>query len=117
MLLHALGVMLFLGAGIVGIAAMVSSFRSAMMALRAEASAGGPARAASLEARPLPSIEPLPAAVIEEPAPTGQPVRLRRQRRLRRQSSLGTASSWWMRPPLRLPQPAFAAAGAHSYAR
>ena len=37
MLLHALGVMLFLGAGIVGIAAMVSAFRSAMMALRAEA--------------------------------------------------------------------------------
>lgn len=111
MLLHALGLALFAGAGLVGIAAVIGPYRAAMATLRMGGAAAAGARAASFEARPLPSIEPGPVV------PAGQPVRLRRQRRLQRPASVPSAS-WWSRPlwtpglPLR---PAVAAAGGHSF--
>lgn len=122
MILHVVVIAFFLASALAAVAAVIGPWRTAMAVLRADMAAANAKRAASFEARPLPKIEPLPAQPaygmypVVEPAlcaPLGQPIRLRRQRRLRRASS---HLSWLKRQSLRFaPQPAFAAAGGHSF--
>lgn len=126
MSLHVVALALFLGSALVAVAAIVGPYRTAMAVLRTDMAAANTKRAASMEARPLPVIEPLPAqpaygagSVVAAAlsAPLGQPIRLRRQRRLRR-ASLDLL--WLQRQSLRLVSqtvPALAVAGDHSYAR
>lgn len=121
MFLHAVVLAFFLSIALAGLAAIVGPYRAAMAALRADM-AGNEKRAASLEARPLPMIEPGPVVTPALSAPLGQPIRLRRQRRLRRVSLMQPVSglTWLQRQGLRFgprPAPAFAAAGGHSFSR
>lgn len=113
MILHVVVIAFFLASALAAVAAVIGPWRTAMAVLRADMAAANAKRAASFEARPLPKIEPGPVVEPALCAPLGQPIRLRRQRRLRRASS---HLSWLKRQSLRFaPQPAFAAAGGHSF--